>query len=246
MNPLTDTTKLITIAILIILLTACNPFASDGDWIYAETPIPDTNQPIIVTVGDSIAAGWQDCRTDTDEPACVGIEYDWWSPVLADDGIVLNRGIGGSTSTQLLDNWERDTQGADIVFILIGVNDLTQNSAPETLIENFITMHQQATDAGMVPIFSTVIPSDTIQGAGYDALFVVNSELQRIAEARDWWLIDLYSVLEDSDNIGYLRREEIAYDGSAHPNQAGYDRMTTSLEEWWSQNGTTILNNVNS
>jgi hypothetical protein len=53
--------------------------------------------------------------------------------------------------------------------------------------------------------------------------------------------MDLYEARSDPANPGYLRRDEIAHEGSAHPNAAGYARMTAFVRDWWETHMNDIL-----
>ncbi len=218
------------IACLWLGILACNPLAKDPPWIYAQTPVPAPDQrggkPLVVATGDSIAAGWGDCR----ERRCLGVEYDWWQAALGDQAIVLTRGIGSSTTQDLLDRWVQDTQGADVLIILTGVNDVARDVTAENILKNFATMQQRATQAGQTIIFSTIMPSDsTDTPAKLAVVEAVNAALR----ASDWWVIDLYGEMVDPEQRGTLRRDEIAHQGSAHPNLRGYDRMAEFVRAWW-------------
>lgn len=214
--------------LLILLLSGCGLINGDDDWIYAETPIPDNpdGKPVVVTVGDSIAAGWIDCR----DIVCQGIEFDWWQDAIGPDAIVLSRGIGNSTTGDLVENWPRDTAGADVVIVLSGVNDVAHDLTAAQIIANFEAMTARAHDEGVTLIISTIMPSDTSTGERQAVVAEVNGFLR----SRDNWLImDLHSEMADPDNPGYARRDEIVHEGTAHPNEKGYARMAAYVRAWW-------------
>jgi lysophospholipase L1-like esterase len=220
-----------------LLVTACNPFTeSSEEWIYAQTAVPPPEQrnglPLIVATGDSIAVGWQDCR----ERVCQGVEYDWWQTAFAGQALVLARGIGSSTTQDLLERWEQDTQGAELVIILTGVNDIAREMTASTILTNLESMHQRAAQAGIIPIFCTIMPADSSDSPSKLAqVEAVNAELRRKAEEEGWWVIDLHAAMADPAT-GYLRRSQVAHPGSAHPNQAGYDQMAEVVRAWWLAN----------
>ena len=216
------------VLLLLFLLPACGLLNDDDPWIYAETPIPENpdGKPLVMTVGDSIAAGWMDCRTT----ACKGIGFDWWQEAIGDEAIVLSRGIGGSETGDLLQNWSRDTAGADVVIVLSGVNDVARDVVAAQIIANFETMTARAREKGITLVISTIMPSDSTSEAGQAVVDEVNAFL--LAQD-DWLVIDLHSEMSDPANPGYLRRDEIAHDDSAHPNEAGYARMTDYVRAWW-------------
>ncbi|MFP4323718.1 MAG: SGNH/GDSL hydrolase family protein [Anaerolineales bacterium] len=229
------------LVILTLTLAACNPFADDADdWPHAETVVPPADArgdfPVIVIIGDSIAAGWGDCATET----CAGIARHWWQDAIGAQGYVFNRGIGDSTTGDILEHWTRDTAEADILFIMSGVNDLARGAPPERILTNFETIRARALDAGMVPVFSTIMPAETTQGAALSAMRAINTELRGLSAA-GWWVIDLSAHMQDPANPGYLAPDWLAAPGSAHPSPAGYARMTDFLRAWWAENEADLI-----
>jgi lysophospholipase L1-like esterase len=225
--------RLIFLIILLTFLPACGLLDNSDAWIYAETPLPD-GQPVIVTVGDSIAAGYMDCR----QVACTGIEFDWWQDAIPAQAAVLSRGIGSSTTADLLENWSRDTGGADVVIVLSGVNDVAYGESAQDIIANFETMTARAHHDGITLVISTIMPSDTTLPQRQIIVEEVNTFL---LNHHDWLIMDLYEAMSDPANPGYLRRDEIAHEGSAHPNAAGYARMTAFVRDWWETHMNDIL-----
>jgi len=224
---------------LLTLLPACGLLNDGDDWMYAETPVP-TDRPVIVTVGDSIAAGWMDCR----EVICTGIEFDWWQAAFPDDVAVLSRGIGNSTTSDLLENWARDTAGADVVIVLSGVNDVARDADAAQIMDNFETMTARAHEDGITIVISTIMPSDTTAPARQAIVDEVNAYLLNHDDWLnhvDWLIMDLYEAMSDPTNPGHLRRDEIVHDGSAHPNADGYARMTAFVRDWWENHKHDVL-----
>lgn len=222
--------RLTLLLCLIGLLASCNLFEDEDEpWIYAETPIPPVDerngQPLVMILGDSIAAGWMDCRQTT----CSGIEFNWPEDAIGEWALVRNRGIGSSTTSDLLDRWEQDTADADVIIIISGVNDLAQGRSTEQMMDNFREMQQRASDAGITPIFSTIMPADTT--TTLETFEAVNAALRSMAD--EWLILDLSAHMTDPDNPGRLLRSEIAHEGSSHPNAMGYARMTAFLRQWW-------------
>lgn len=217
---------------LILVAVACNPFRPNEPWIYAETPVPTLNpeKPLVVATGDSISAGWMDCR----QQVCQGVMFDWWQAAIGDVATVLTRGIGNSTSQDLLERWEQDTAPAQIIIVLVGVNDVSRDVSAETILANFSEMAKRARANQQRIIFSTIIPSDSINSPEKLATQTrVNAELRRRAAEENWLVMDLNAEMVDPANGVYLRRTEIAHEGSSHPNQAGYARMIQFVNEWW-------------
>lgn len=209
----------------LLTLAACG----DG-WEYAQTPIPEhSDKPLVVVVGDSIAAGWQVCSPIP----CQGIELDWWQSALHDVARVLNRGVGNSTTQDVLDRWARDTQNADIIIILVGVNDAFRGLPARDIVANLTTMHQRALDAGVLPIVATLLPFDAAENpAAYKVVGEVNAALR---DHSDWLILDLNGAFPDPPPAGEMAT-------LLHPNALGYARLADYVGEWWEVNQAVLRN----
>ena len=217
--------------LLLTLLSACGLLSdADDDWPYAQTPVPPNTDDtlIVMTLGDSIAAGWMDCR----EVACEGIEHDWWQNAIGGEALVFSRGIGSTTTGDLLANWARDTAGADVVIVMSGVNDVSFEVAAEEIAANFEQMTARAHQDGITLVISTIMPADSTLPERQAVVEQVNNFL---LSHEDWLIMDLHSEMSDPANPGYLRRDEIAHEGSAHPNEKGYARMAAFVRAWWQE-----------
>jgi len=221
---------------LCLLLSACG---GGERWPYAQTPIPPPEtrggKPFVLLLGDSTAAGWQVCAPI----ACTGIVYDWWAAALGDTAWAYSRGVGNSTSADLLQRWERDISGQpDLILILIGINDLTRGLSAEDVLANFAALYRRAEEAGFVLVFSTILPSDTYDDNARAQHAALNAALRA---QNAWPILDLAALMGDPRDPSRLRREDIAHDGSAHPNQRGYERMGAAVRAWWAQEGAALL-----
>jgi lysophospholipase L1-like esterase len=181
-------------------------------------PPPSAGRPRVVFLGDSITESWN--------LAGVGL-----------DGIeVLNRGIGGQTTPQMLVRFRQDVIELKpaVVHILAGTNDLAGNTGPTTLkaIENNLSsMVDVAAANHIVVVLATVLPTvdypwrTGLEPAG--KIVSLNGWMRAYAKQRKLVYADYYSALVDSS--GGLR-SALADDG-VHPNRAGYDAMSPIARE---------------
>lgn len=168
--------------------------------------------PEIVMIGDSITAFWPD-----------------------GDKSIVNRGIAGQTSAQVLLRFRQDAVALRprIVHILVGINDVAGNSgqvSPDMFANNVAAMVEQAEAHDISVIVGTIPPARAFEWAP-DAdpghwVPILNRWLTRHASDNGLILADYHTVLTDKQ--GRIR-EKLFRDG-LHPNNEGYAAMTRVLE----------------
>lgn len=163
--------------------------------------------PEVVMIGDSITMGWPTLGTQ-----------------------VVNRGIGGQTSSQVLLRFRQDALDLSprVIHLLLGSNDAFGLTGPVTLDQidgNVRAMAEQARLHGAVLILGTIPPSKGFGGLfepdPSPAIARVNERLRQIARQEGLVLADYHAALSRAD--GSIR-EELFVDG-IHPNAAGYAAM---------------------
>jgi lysophospholipase L1-like esterase len=173
--------------------------------------------PRVVFMGDSITENW----------------------LLADPGFfekgVINRGIGGQTTAQMLVRFRADVIALrpKIVHILGGTNDVAGNTGPTSTQDyknNIMSMVDIARANGIEVILGAIPPA---------AAFPWRPQLQpaaRIQELNEW--IREYAARQNIQFIDYYTplvgasselRSDLGNDG-VHPNQRGYEIMRRLVE----------------
>jgi lysophospholipase L1-like esterase len=175
--------------------------------------------PRIVMFGDSITEFWQHPHLD-------GVD-------------LVNRGIAGQNSSQMLLRFEDDVVALspETVVILCGTNDLRAYvghpssvgaSALARISRNVIAMCDIA-KANSIQVAICALPpvGQDLQRVSRDPAAVrsVNQWLADFAVRRNYQFVDYFSAL--TDKSGYLPTE-LGEDG-IHPNLAGYDKMWSVL-----------------
>ncbi len=185
----------------------------DANLILADTT---TRELRIVLFGDSITEFWQ-----IDPSAIAGLD-------------LINRGIAGQNSSQMLLRFEDDVVALKPrgVVILAGTNDLRSyvgdpaelaDSALARIKRNLTAMADIADARGISVVLATLPPVGTDPGVlrSAGAVRTVNLWIARFATRRGYGLADYHSVLTDRQGNLDARFSE---DG-VHPNAAGYERM---------------------
>jgi len=120
----------------------------------------------IVGLGDSTTAGTPAFLSPLEAPPSgrgnPESQYAHWMMHARPDWTLLNRGINGQTSDEILARFARDVvrERADYVIVLAGLNDIYQQRRQEDIRENLDAMYRLALDARIVPVAATVLPYD--------------------------------------------------------------------------------------
>jgi uncharacterized SAM-binding protein YcdF (DUF218 family)/lysophospholipase L1-like esterase len=184
----------------------------------------------------------------------------WNPPAVTGASAVLNRGVSGEQSSDMLARFERDVVSTNARAVVIWgfINDIFRANDPDAAAirvhDNFVKMVRLARSNGIEPILATEVtirPSDswseTIAGLigwvlGKESyqdrinrhVLSVNASLRQLAAQERLLLLDFHAVT--SDKVGRRRPEFIDHDGS-HITPAGYAALTAYampiLEEYF-------------
>lgn len=165
------------------------------------------DQDGIVFVGDSITEGWQTLAQDF---ADVGVK-------------VVNRGIGGDTTPNLLYRLQDDVLSLHprALVILIGTNDLGEHTPPADIAANLAELHRRIRAAyPRIPIaWCLVMPRG--DGPQYPAEIRQLNQLIRRLAATDprITVCDTYTPLATPQGTD---KPQDFHPDNLHPNAAGY------------------------
>ncbi len=188
------------------------------------------NAARVVMFGDSITYHWE----GADLPSPGGME-------------LVNRGIPGQTSTQMLLRFEDDVVdlAPAVVAILAGTNDLRvyagdSDAVSAQMVEQIlrnVTAMADIAEARHIRVVLCAIPPvrlDPVKIARQPpAIVEANRRLQALAHARGYPFVDYHQALAGADGAidPALTRDGI------HPNTAGYQRMWPRLAQALQQPG---------
>ena len=169
-------------------------------------------KPQVVFLGDSITENWIHA-----------------APELFSER-VIDRGIGGQTSSQILLRFYPDVVaiGAKLVHVMVGTNDILQNKGPvgdDDIVNNVMAMIDIAQANDIKFVLASILPISVrswqpeLEPA--QRIIKLNRRLRDLAAARKIVFVDYFSQLKDRH--GGLH-EDLGNDG-VHPNRAGYALM---------------------
>jgi lysophospholipase L1-like esterase len=181
-------------------------------------PPPGAARPRVVFYGDSITQSW-----DLAGPGLDALE-------------VLNRGISGQTTPQMLVRFRQDVVELKpaVVHILAGTNDFAGNTGPtslEAIEDNLSSMVEIAAANHIVVVLASVLPTvDYPWHRGQEPaarIVALNDWMRAYAQRHGLVYADYYAATVDARG-GF--RAALADDG-VHPNRAGYAVMSPIAAE---------------
>jgi lysophospholipase L1-like esterase len=173
---------------------------------------PKAGEKRVVFMGDSITQGWDIAASFPGEP-------------------YVNRGISGQTTPQMLVRFRQDVIDLNpkVVVILAGINDIAENTGPETLEEiegNLASMAELARAHGIHVVLCSIMPAfDFPWHPGLTPapkVLEVNKWMKAYAAEKGDVYVDYHTAMKDErDGLPAT----LSKDG-VHPLPAGYARMT--------------------
>ena len=180
-----------------------------------ETPITSKD---IVMLGNSITEGgaWNNL---------LGIQQ------------VRNRGISGDIASGVLARMNQITQGRpDKVFLLIGINDISNNIPTDTIVSNISKIvNEIKTKSPRTKIYlQSILPVNETFGrfrkidGKAPAIIDANEKIQQLAKTKRVYFINLHPLFVEKNT--YILRKELTSDG-LHLNENGYQVWIKELKK---------------
>ena len=186
---------------------------------------------IIVGLGDSTTAGTPRFMSPVEEPP-EGVgdpesQYCYWMMKAHPEWTVLNKGVNGQRSDEILSRFDRDVvaEKPSLVIVLAGVNDIYQGRTVKAVERNLESMYVLAEDSGIVPVAATVLPYNTARAKERSSIREVNAWIETASRAPGRLFCDTNLAVRDKDDRDFLASSR---DG-LHPDVAGYRMMGGAL-----------------
>ena len=185
----------------------------------------------IVAIGDSLTAGTPGFQSPLEAPpqgaGSAESQYAYWMMQRRPDWRVLNRGIAGERSDQILKRFAHDalTDRPQLIVILAGVNDLAQGYPSEWVTGHLQQMYEQAMAAHIQVVACSILPYQGLDALRRERLVGVNRWVEAYSTAHGLLFCDLFHVVANPAHPWLL-------DGSPdglHPDVAGYRRMGETI-----------------
>jgi acyl-CoA thioesterase I len=187
----------------------------------------------IVALGDSTTAGTPGFRSPIESPpdgeGNPESQYAYWVRRLHPEWTVLNRGVNGERSDEILRRLERDAldEHPEYVVVLAGVNDIFQGFPVDSVTANLTEMYRRIQDAKLCLVTATVLPFNSMSRAQAAGIQRVNQWIRESAQSGGHLFCDTYQLVIDPRAPTRLRSSP---DG-LHPDVDGYRRVGEGIAE---------------
>ena len=194
--------------------------------LYAET-----SSKVILALGDSITAGSPVFRSPAEVPpegrGNPESQYEYWLSLKYPAFQILNRGISGQTTANILARLDRELEQTrpQMVILMAGVNDIYRGYAVETAQANLAAMYQKIQTRGIPLMVLTVLPYRGLTPQKAQRLDHLNRWIRSYAAAHQLGLCDTYQALKSPENPFLLAQSN---DG-LHPTPQSYRAMGESI-----------------
>lgn len=181
----------------------------------------------IVGLGDSTTAGTPGFRSPLEAPPFgegdERSQYAYWMMQAHPEWNVLNKGINGQRTDQILSRFSRDVGDERPAFVVIlgGVNDIFQGLPVRQMEKNLERMYGLSVQAGVKPVACTVLPYNVMGDDEEEALVSLNVWISQESKRLAIPLADTYRAVTDPKSPFRLSGSP---DG-LHPDVEGYRKM---------------------
>jgi lysophospholipase L1-like esterase len=191
-----------------------------------------TERVTIVAMGDSTTAGTPGWKSRIEAPPRgAGDEtsqYAWWLMQAHPEWEVVNQGVNGERSDEILARFDRDVlqQRPKVVVILAGVNDVYQGRPAAHVIAQLTAMYARAKGAGIPVVAGSIIPYNTATPDQNARMRAINDWIRATAAADPAiTFVDTRAAAAAGDDPDRLFESP---DG-LHPSPGGYRRMADAI-----------------
>ena len=176
---------------------------------------------IVAALGDSITAGSPAWDPDPAVRAQIGApdaesQYEHWAALRDPRLRFRNCGIYGQRTDEIAARLEPCAEGADVLIVQGGINDIAQRQPVEPAAKNLRAMVKRGGELGLLVVVAEVLPWNNGYPAAEAPIRRLNALIARIGAP----VLPFHDTLEDPERPGRMR-EEWTSDGD-HPSVEGY------------------------
>lgn len=184
---------------------------------------------VVAALGDSIHAGSPSWDPDPEVRAQIGDDLDeqsqweYWAAKADPRLRFRNCGVYGERTDEIAKRFELCTDGADVLIVQGGINDIAQGRDVEPAAENLRQLVRRGKAQGLRVAIADVLPWNRGWPGAEGPINRLNGLIRELAAAEDVPVLPFYETLESEESPGRMR-DEWTSDGD-HPSIEGYRRL---------------------
>lgn len=185
----------------------------------------------IVALGDSTTSGTPGFQSPLESPpdgqGNPESQYTHWIMKIEPEWQILNRGVRGERTDQILKRLDRDALSIrpDAVILLAGVNDLYQGAPSEWVEQNLQSMYERIRATGIPVLACTILPYNNATPDVRRRMEEVNRWIEHYSRERQMGYCDTFTALQHPDKPGSL----LGTPDGLHPDRETYRRMGETI-----------------
>lgn len=182
---------------------------------------------VVAVLGDSISAGnpgWDPNpllrEREGDNPQS---QYEYWAALRDPRLEFRNHGVGGERTDEIAARFDETVEGADVLVVQGGINDIVQGRPVEDAAANLRAMVRRGRERGLGVVIADVLPWNRGWPDAEPKIRRLNELIRELAAAESVTVLPFHDTLEDAERPGRMREEWTA-DGN-HPSVEGHRRL---------------------
>jgi lysophospholipase L1-like esterase len=177
------------------------------------------SRTVVACLGDSITEGspYWDSRRRAGDPEG---QWEHWAGLRHPELEFRNFGIWGERTDEIAARFDAAVDGAGVLIVQGGINDVAQGLAVELAAERLRTLVERGRALGLRVAACDVLPWN----GGWPEKEAPIRALNALIHRFDVPVLPFHDTLEDPDAPGRMRPEWCNEDGD-HPSIAGYRRL---------------------
>jgi lysophospholipase L1-like esterase len=174
---------------------------------------------VVACLGDSITEGcpYWDSRAHAGDPQG---QWEYWAALVHPGLDLRNYGVGGERTDEIAARLEAAVQGAEVLIVQGGINDIAQERPVAGAAANLSAMVERGLALGLRVAVCDVLPWN----GGWPAAEPSIRELNALIRAFGVPVLPFHDTLEDPALPGRMKAEWTDPDAN-HPSVAGYRRL---------------------
>jgi lysophospholipase L1-like esterase len=184
---------------------------------------------IVACLGDSITAGSPLWDPDPAVRRRIGAALDersqwqYWAGLLAPDLEFRNCGVYGERTDQIAARLDACAEGADVLVVQGGINDIAQGHSVDAAAVNLQGMVRRGLERGLRVAVADILAWNDGYPRTARPIAELNDRVAAIAQEENVLLLRFHDTLSDPDRPGRMRVDWTS-DGD-HPSIEGYRRL---------------------